>query len=149
MIMRILIVDDDQHMVELLRITMRPIASHIDSTDSLAEARRMVQEGNYNVLTLDLRLVDSGKYESMAAIREFKRASVAVVVISGLISANLKEEVMASGADAFVHKDGSFSSQAILVALNVASLKLPRESFRSDSFLEHVDLLYNLTHRAT
>ena len=40
--------------------------------DSLEEALRMVQDKKYNVVTLDLRLLDAGKEESLRAIRSFK-----------------------------------------------------------------------------
>lgn len=146
--MKILAVDDEKEMIELLQITLRPIYSTFDHTDSLEEALRMVQDKKYNVVTLDLRLLDAGKEESLRAIRSFKEHNVAVVVISGIIDPHIKDEVMSAGADAYIQKDGSFNSHAIMVALNIATLKLPKESYRSDSFLDHVKLLDRIVHTA-
>lgn len=135
-------------MVELLKATIHPITSFIASTDSLDEAMKMVENGKFNVVTLDLNLTDSSREQSLRAIRKLKDSNVAVVVISGLPIKGLKEEALAAGADAFIEKDGTFNSRAVLVALHIATLKLPKESYRSDSFLRHVDLLDQIVHTA-
>lgn len=135
-------------MVELLEKTIHPIASFIASTDSLERAVEMASNGKFNVITLDLKLADSDREKSLRAIRKLKENNVAVVVISGLPVNGLKDEAMAAGADAFIQKDGSFNSRAVMVALHIATLKLPKDSYRSDSFLGHVDLLDQIVHTA-
>lgn len=144
--MKILICDDEELMVQLLSRTIAPIASFIDSTPSLEQALSKVEHGSFNIVILDLRLVDSDKEKSLEAIRAFKQFHVAVVVMSGISDPRLKEESIAAGADGFVGKMGDFNSRAILVALNVATLNLPKDSDRSDSYERHVALLQNLCH---
>ena len=139
--LRLLIVDDEKEMVEILTRLLEPISSKIDSADDLFPALELADKNAYNVIILDLRLKSSGKQEALSAIRHFKEKNSAVVVVSGLPDNHLKEDVLAAGADAFVPKDSDFGVRALLMATNVATLKLPHGSYKSDSYLQHVELL--------
>ncbi len=70
-----------------------------------------------------------------------KSYNAAVIVISGVPDAHLREEAMAAGADGFLPKSGDFKSAKLLMAANIAVLHLPRQSFKSDSFSQHIALL--------
>jgi DNA-binding response OmpR family regulator len=142
--LRILIIEDEAPMVEILRRFLEPMASQIDSTDNLNQAVEMAWSRKYNVVIQDLRLGRTGKAEGLLAIREFKRAGAAVVVVSGLPEPHLKDDVLAAGADAFVAKDSDFGRRAMLMAINVATLNLTSGSYKSDSYLSHVELLRQL-----
>ncbi len=146
MLMRILIVEDESPMVELLTRFLEPITSRIDSTGDLHAALDMSAHTEYNVIILDLRLTRTGKDEALEAIHEFKHHNAEVVVVSGLQDPNLKEDVLAAGASSFVPKDGDFGARAMLLATNVATLKLPAGSYRSDSYLQHVEMLHKMVH---
>lgn len=143
---RLLIVDDDKPMVEMLSGLMEPMTSYIGTTDNLKEALAMAEVGKFNLILLDLRLKGTGKDEALAAIRKLKEQNTVVVVVSGLPDPHLKEEALAAGADAFVPKDGTSMTRALLLAANVAVLHLPRESFKTDSFAEHIQILDKLAH---
>lgn len=154
--MRILIVDDEKQMIEILRRYLNPMASLIESSEELPEALEMAKGGNFNVVVLDLKLRLTGKEEALEAIHVFKHYNCAVVVVSGMPNIDtfdlktglpvpsLKDEVMAAGASGFVPKDGTFGSRAMLIATNIATLNLPRGSYQSDSYLAHVDLLHKM-----
>lgn len=146
MLIRILIVDDEKLMIETLQMFLEPISSVIDEASDLHSALNMARVGNYNIVILDLRLVNTGKYEALLAIPEFKRNKSAVVVVSGIPETSLKEEVIMAGADAFVPKGSDSFHQALLIAINIATLKLPHDSFRSHDYLDHVKLLDQLAH---
>lgn len=139
--LRILIVDDETEMVSTLKRLLEPIASQIDSADDLMPALELADRNPYNVVILDLRLTTSGKEESLGAIRHFKEKNASVVVVSGIPEARLRDEALAAGADAFVPKGPDFGARALLMATNVATLKLPHGSYKSDSYLQHVELL--------
>lgn len=143
---RLLIVDDQPDMVTILTHFMEPICSLIDHTDNLADAVRMASENGYNVIILDLRLETTGKEEAFMVIRKLKSYNCAVVVVSGILDPHLREDALAAGADAFVRKDGDTLSQSLLLAANIAVLHLPKSSFRSESFYEHVKMLANMAH---
>lgn len=146
MLMRILLVDDEQPMVELLTTFLTPIASYIESTGDLQSALKAAHERKFNVIILDLRLKTTGKEEAFDAIRDFKRNDASVVVVSGLPDPHLKEDALAAGADCFVPKDGDFGSRAMLIATHIATLKLPPGSYKSDSYLQHVEMLHKMVH---
>lgn len=139
--LRILIVDDETEMVEALTRLLEPIASRIDSANDLMPALELADKNAYNVVLLDLRLTTSGKEESLGAIRNFKEKNASVVVVSGIPEPKLRDEALAAGADAFVPKGPDFGARALLMATNVATLKLPKGSYKSDSYLQHVELL--------
>lgn len=153
MTVRLIIVEDEPPMIELLTRFLNPIASRIDATDDLHEAVRMAEladrnHESYNVCILDLKLKSTGKEEAFDAIHRFKHANCAVVVVSGLTDPHLKEDALAAGADAVVPKDGRFGDRAIMLAAHIATLKLPRESYRSESYLKHVNMLKALVEAA-
>lgn len=141
MIMRILICDDEPLMVEVLKNYLAPVASAIDSSETLSGALAMAEHGEYNIIVLDLKFPDSSKEEAFAAIRKFKSFNARVIVVSGSIEDHIKEQSIAAGADAFLQKDQNLNQRAMLVVAHIATLKLPKESFRSDSWLQHVELL--------
>lgn len=145
---RVLIIEDESPMVEILTRFLEPLSSKIDSADDLPSAIEMAKIGKYNVIILDLRLKTADKEESLAAIRKFKEFNSAVVVVSGLPDPTLKERALAAGASSFVPKDNNFTNRAILLATNVATLKLPNQSFKSDSYLQHVELLRKMVEAA-
>lgn len=149
---RILIVDDEEAMRVLLKRFLDPIASLIDTTDDLRVAMDWSHKVRYNVIILDLKLIGTGKEEAFRAIREFKSHDASVVVVSGLPDPNLRNEALAAGADEFVAKDGKFNERAILIATYIATLKLPRGAYKSDSYTHHVELLKQMmehTHHET
>lgn len=141
MLIRILIIDDEIPMVEILSRFLEPISSFIDYATGLHDGLEKARTGNFNVVLLDLRLGVTGKEEALVAIRGFKQFGASVVVVSGINDPHLKEDCLAAGASSFVSKDVGFNSQALLLATNIATLKLPKESYRSDSFLQHVEML--------
>ncbi len=96
------------------------------------------------MILLDLNLKNTGKAEALHVIRTLKSYNASVVVVSGIVDPLLKQESMAAGADAFVPKDGDAFSRSLLLAANIAVLHLPRDSFKSDSFSEHVNLLQQM-----
>jgi DNA-binding NarL/FixJ family response regulator len=145
---RVLLLEDDQGMVDLLTRFLRPVSSVIESTDNLEEGMEKARTGSFNIILLDLNLMNTGKEEAFHAIRELKSFNTAVVVVTGLSDPHLKEDAQAAGADCFVSKLTDHFSQSVLLAAHIATLHLPRGSFKSDSYLNHVELLRELANAA-
>lgn len=141
MLVRLLTVDDDELMVELMERFMAPMCSFQDHTDTLTAAVEKARTGKFNVILLDLNLKNTGKEAAFATIRTLKSFNSAVVVVSGIPDVHLKEDAMAAGADAFVQKGSSLDSHKLLIAANIAVLHLPHDSFKSESFTDHVKML--------
>lgn len=141
---RILICDDEPNMVEILSRMMQPIASRIDSTDNLKDCLSMAKSNKYHLIILDLRLKTTGKKEALAAIKDLKAAQSGVVVVSGSHDENIREEVLAAGADAFVPKARTPLDRSLMIAANVAVMHLPSGVDKTDSFAQHVQLLASM-----
>lgn len=139
--LRLLIVDDERSMIELLSMLIQPACQLIDSAQDLQTALNLSDQNRYHLVLLDLRLVPTGKEESLKAIRKFKRNSAAVVVVSGVMEPHIKEEALAAGADQFVAKAADSFSQALLLACTVAVMH-----HADDSISEQVEILRNLAH---
>ncbi len=144
MLITFLLVDDEPAMITLLGRLLRPFASVLDSADNLADAIRMARDGSYNVIVLDLRLRETDKAETLRAIPALKRTGASVMVVTGLSDPDLEHECKVAGADSFVHKHGDTFSRALLIGANIAVLHLPHDSFKSESFTQHVALLKQL-----
>lgn len=141
---RLLIVDDEEMMVEMLKRFMEPLCSLMDSTDKLTQAVEMASKNNYNLCILDLRLNGTGKEEAYHCIRTIKSYKCSVIVVSGIPEPDIERESLAAGADAFVRKGDNLNAHKLLLAANIAVLHLPRESFKSSDFSEHVHLLQQM-----
>jgi CheY-like chemotaxis protein len=139
--MRILIVDDDPHMVEVLAHFLEPITSKIETTSRLQTAIELSTTRKFNVIILDLLLEDSTKEKTLDAIKIFKSHQSAVVVVSGVPEPTIEQQAKQAGADAFVPKDNTFGKSALIIATNVALMNMPRTSPKSESFESHVETL--------
>ncbi|MDY7545627.1 sigma-54 dependent transcriptional regulator [Glaciimonas sp. CA11.2] len=90
---RILVVDDEAHLRELLEIALVKMGLDVDSADSLAEARRFLLLRDYALVLTDMRLLDglgielvheivaSGKMTPVAVITAFGSADNAVMAL--------------------------------------------------------------------
>lgn len=90
---RILVLDDEADLRELLEITLLKMGLDVDSAATLREARRLFDENSYNLVLTDMRLPDglglelvreiaaSGKGTPVAVITAFGSAENAVVAL--------------------------------------------------------------------
>jgi two-component system response regulator PilR (NtrC family) len=90
---RVLVVDDEADLRELLEITLLKMGLDVDSAESLAEARRRYAESDYSLVLTDMRLPDglglelvrevsaSGKNVPIAVVTAFGSAENAVVAL--------------------------------------------------------------------
>ncbi|KAF3998636.1 sigma-54-dependent transcriptional regulator [Glaciimonas immobilis] len=90
---RILVVDDESHLRELLEIALVKMGLDVDSADSLAAARQLLSQRDYALVLTDMRLLDglgielvhevvaSGKTMPIAVITAFGSADNAVMAL--------------------------------------------------------------------
>lgn len=102
----VLIVEDDQPFIELLRHWLGEGPIRVART--LAEAAEMIAASAPRVVLLDLTLPDSCAANTLARLRELKKAAsdALVIVVTGNPLAS--KQAMAAGADHFVTKDDLF-----------------------------------------
>lgn len=138
---RIISCEDDPLMLELLERQLKPYCSKFTKVETLREAVAAIEQDGYNICLLDLRLRDTGQEEALAAIRFIKSHKCAVVVITGIPDPTLEQKAKEAGADYFVRKGGPNFGAVLKTACEVAILHLPGDAFKSNSFLEHINLL--------
>lgn len=117
--MRILVVEDNTMIANVLAAVLRPMAKYIELAHSLKEAREKVATGRFNCITLDLDLPDSLPEHTLIAIADLKRLCPCekVIVVSGTISPAELAQARKYGADGFLHKtDPDFPDKIKLIA---------------------------------
>jgi two-component system response regulator PilR (NtrC family) len=100
---RILVVDDEADLRELLEITLLKMGLDVDSAATVREARRFLDEHAYALVLTDMRLPDGLGLE---LVRESRRAHQAtpVAVITAFGSAENAVVALKAGAFDYVSK---------------------------------------------
>lgn len=145
--MRILLAEDEELAVSVMRRLLGDIASQIDCAKSLEEVRAMASVGQYDIVIFDLRLHGSGHEEGISSIREIKHiANASLIVVSGVMHPGLKERCIAAGADFFIHKIEAENggATALKAAVYAAIIHHPRMDSKDPEYLKHVLALERL-----
>ena len=102
--LRVLIVDDDARVRRALRslIECSPDLTVVGEAGSTGSAKRLDLDLLPDVVVLDLLLPHAS--DGVDVLRELRRQGRPVVTISGM--SQLRPEAMATGAHAFIDKDG-------------------------------------------
>lgn len=102
----VLIVEDDQPFIEILRHWLGEGPIRVART--LAEAAEMIAASAPRVVLLDLSLPDSCAANTLAKLRELKKAASDALVIVVTGNPLAAKDAMAAGADHFITKDDEF-----------------------------------------
>jgi len=103
----VLLVDDDADHRMIARHHLRKLGERVRTvteTASMEETRRAMEEGDLDVVLLDLTLPDSPMDATIQAIEELARHGVPIVATSSLDEQDVREAVLARGAAAFLGK---------------------------------------------
>lgn len=99
---KVMLAEDDQTMVSLLKTLLRMEGFEVMALDGDADIMASVQHDVPDVLLLDVHLENQNGLEALDAIRKSEQIrSTRIIMTSGL---NLKAECMARGADDFLLK---------------------------------------------
>jgi two-component system, NtrC family, response regulator PilR len=123
---RILVVDDEAHIRELLEITLIKMGMDVDSAENLTKARNYLAQKNYSLVLTDMRLPDGLGLELVEEVtRDNKNTPVAVITAFG--SADNAVIALKAGAFDYVSKPVSLDQLRKLVhsALSVNHIKSP------------------------
>jgi CheY-like chemotaxis protein len=140
--MRILLAEDEEIVRRIFINLVHGITSQVIECDTLEGTLEAAVEDNFDIVVLDLTLLDSSLENTLANTYEIKRrAKAPIVVITGAILPDIEERSKRAGADYVITKDALFTkSRALLAALHAAILKHPRQH-PGDDYLSHVDML--------
>ncbi len=124
---RILVVDDEAHLRELLEITLIKMGLDVDSAESLGIARQYLQKQSYSLVLTDMRLPDGSGLELVEEIAQhYKNTPVAVITAFG--SADNAVVALKAGAFDYVSKPVALDHLRKLVRSALEMQSLPVQS---------------------
>ena len=99
---RILVVDDEADLRDLLEITLVKMGLDVDCAATLREARRLVDDNAYNLVLTDMRLPDGLGLELVREVSSTSKTPIAVITAFG--SADNAVVALKAGAFDYVSK---------------------------------------------
>ena len=115
---RVLVVDDDEPLARVMARTLRSRGFECDVALNGADARRLFQAGDYQLVLLDVRLPDESGYGLLEELKAL-RPDTAVVMISGVDDAELGKAALEHGAHAYHVKPVGATQLYLLVVNNL------------------------------
>jgi DNA-binding response OmpR family regulator len=99
---RILVIDDDRAITELMSMLLKTHGFEALTTNSGREGIKLVEENNPNVVLLDLMMPDLDGWQVSKAIRKF--SNVPILILSAINDPSMVASVLDAGADDFLVK---------------------------------------------
>ena len=102
--MRLLLVDDDRSLLELIQVTFDEVDAEITGVDSTQAARRSIADERPDVIVLDVMLPGESGLDLCRELKaDPETAGIPIVLLSGSIELAPRQATEA-GADAFLAK---------------------------------------------
>jgi len=108
---KILVIDDDLAITELMNLLLKTHGFEVITANTGAEGIRLVEEKRPNVVLLDLMMPDMDGWQVSKALRAF--SNVPILILSAINDPGIVASVLDTGADDFLVKPVSSS---VLVA---------------------------------
>ena len=105
---KILVIDDDEGMTELLSLLLHPASSNILIANSGAEGIELVKKSCPDIIILDLMMPGMNGWQVCKAIRLISAAPI--LILSAIDSPGMVAEALDSGADEYLVKPVSSST---------------------------------------
>ena len=102
--MRILIVDDDIQVLEVLYGLLQKPHTIIDCADSCAMAKNLLAENRYDWVTLDFHLGDGTGVDILKIIHDYYPATKTIFFVGETATLKFTAEVTRLGADGVLYK---------------------------------------------
>jgi DNA-binding NtrC family response regulator len=110
----ILVIDDEEEMLDSLRLTLQQTGYHVSTAKTGAEGLALFDSGDYDLVLADLQLPDMEGLDVLRRIKD-KKPSVEVIIISGYGSVAKAVEATKAGAFHFVEKPFEFDALELLI----------------------------------
>lgn len=131
---RVLIIDDEPDIRELLDITLGRMQLATDCAENIAKAKQFLQQQTYDLCLTDMHLPDGKGLELVEFIQQnFPRLPVAVITAHGSIDTAI--ESMKAGAFDFISKPVDLTVLRKLVNTAIQSSQLTTEKLPAESFI--------------
>jgi len=125
---RILVVDDEADLRELLEITLLKMGLDVDSAATLRQARALVEEHDYALILTDMRLPDGLGLELVREVTASSKAAP-IAVITAYGSAENAVVALKAGAFDYISKPVALDALRLMVrsALKLLDAPAPRQ----------------------
>jgi two-component system phosphate regulon response regulator PhoB len=100
----ILAIEDDWTVRTVLEHTLSSAGHDVDVAPAISDARKLLADGNYDMVLLDLNLPDGNGLDLLRDIRKDVGSAVPVLVLSGLRQEEAVVRGLELGADDYVTK---------------------------------------------
>ena len=100
--MKILVIDDDPAMTDLMKLVLEPMQAEIHIANSAQEGIVLARRYSPDVILLDLMMPDMSGWEVCGEIRSF--SATPILILSALDNPGLIAEALNAGADDFLIK---------------------------------------------
>ncbi len=131
---RVLIIDDEPDIRELVEITLGRMHLDTDSAENITRAKQLLQQQTYDLCLTDMHLPDGKGLDLVEFIQQnFPRLPVAVITAHGSIDTAI--ESMKAGAFDFISKPVDLNVLRKLVNTAIQSSQLPNAKLPTESFI--------------
>ena len=146
--MDLLIVDDEASLRDFLTIVFEEDGCHVETADSLAEARAALQKQEPDLILCDLMLPDGSGLDLLREVKA-QSPSVAIIMITAHTSAKSAVDALKAGAFDYIAKPFDIDELKIIVRNAVERKELEDENLHLRSALEERFTFSNIIGRST
>ncbi|KAF0111018.1 MAG: response regulator receiver [Chloroflexi bacterium] len=132
--MKILVIDDDPALTDLLKLILAPTNAIVFSANSGAEGLRLLREKTPSIVILDLMMPEMDGWQVTSEIRSF--SSVPILVLSVIDNPGMVALALDAGADDYLIKP---APSGVLIA-HINSLTRRKTAISPDTAPLHVNL---------
>jgi DNA-binding response OmpR family regulator len=104
MVNRVLIVDDEKEMRNLLTICLKPYGYHIDEAQTGFDALQKIMDQKYDLIMLDVMMPTVDGFEVLTNVREMIDKDVPIILLTALGDTERIVEGLQLGADDYIVK---------------------------------------------
>jgi len=108
---KVLVIDDDEAMVEMLKLILEPESFHLIIANNSIEGIESISEVLPDVVILSLLMPDMSGWEVCKAIRSFSQ--VPILVLSAISKPGMVSKALDAGADDYLNKP---TTSSVLIA---------------------------------
>jgi DNA-binding response OmpR family regulator len=108
MSVKLLVIDDDSAVTDLLSLLLRSHGFEVGATNNSTEGLSMIRDNSPDVVILDLMMPDMDGWQICKAVREFSQ--VPIIILSALNDPSMIASVLDDQADSKPRVDCSYQS---------------------------------------
>jgi two-component system nitrogen regulation response regulator NtrX len=115
---KILVVDDDAIIRETLKILLEDEGYDVSSVGDGETALEYITRERYDLALLDIRMTGIDGIQTLERIRKIAHCGIAVLIVSGNLTAEIIEKACELGVSGYIHKP--FNIDEVIFKINSA-----------------------------